>query len=192
MRIAVANGGLAQREPAVSLDPAEVFRRYRGFDGDVWPGRDSEGQFADAELTPMGLQLSSGLAPLSRLQQVLSYRERIDKNGECDVIGIRPTEQRRKDFINFDDWPSGFTRVGLDIGFFDSEWSHYSCTLNEILWGTYPELRRFGDRLNKNLLFDDYQRIDEFLVARSRLLATGADVEKENTMKTFQIFAFNG
>jgi hypothetical protein len=73
----------------------------------------------------------------------------------------------------------GWSLAGFDIGYFESEWSHYSAILNEVLFGRYDELRTFAGRLNEHLLVATVELGLALIKERHRLLAMGRDLEQE-------------
>jgi hypothetical protein len=161
LQLAKRSGILAKRMPAVSLDAEEVFRRYRGLDGEPWPrGRPSS----------IG---AAGLASISQWDDVVCYIDNLLTRMERDVILLGNcglTEERLAGL--------GWSRAGFDVGYFDGDWSHFSVVLNEVLFGIHNELRRFGGLLNSQLLCatceDAYALVDE----RNRLARKGEDVER--------------
>lgn len=151
------------RSPAVPLAEPEVFVRYRGLDGRPWP-----------DLESARFELEDGLADIAEWPAVTAYLDRLPSRDECDPVVLAPQ------LVNIDriQYP-GWHLAGLDIGYYESECSHYSVILNEVIFGAYDELRRFAGVLNEHLLLSSPADARELLAERSRLAAHGADVEHE-------------
>lgn len=160
LRQAERSGSLSNRMPATGRDHEDVFRRYRGFDGLAWPEVKHE-DFSTAE----------GLADPDVLGPVDAYVEKLPHRHECEVILLAPLDAAGLDV-------DGWRRAGFDVGYFESEWSHFSVVLNEIIYGTRLELRRFANVLNEHLLVPTLDLALEVIVERSRLAGIGADVEE--------------
>lgn len=158
-RLALNAGVLGGRAPAVNLPDREVFHAYRGLDGQWWPEPPGE-----------GLAVSDGFAPLSLLHEVDRYAGRCGPS--CDVIVIGSTENVAVAGVS-----EQFECIGFDVGTCESEWSHFSCILNEVLYGTDPELRAIASLLNGQLLLPDMTAVNALLVARRNASERGADLE---------------
>jgi len=69
-----------------------------------------------------------GLASVEDWPLVREYKEKLPRCEECDIIMLaRPgtdDEAVRR---------AGWAAAGFDLGYFDSEWSHFSIVLNEVL-----------------------------------------------------------
>ena len=72
----------------------------------------------------------------------------------------------------------GWAPAGFDVGYFESEWSHYSTILNEVLLGSKAEFRAFAPRLNGHLLLPELSDAHALIAEHKRLLALGRDVER--------------
>lgn len=164
-------GGNPKRQASVGLDVEEVFRRYRGFDGMAWPS-----------LEGSSIRIEDGLAKQSDLSSVLQYLALIPEGGECDLIGVASGEESIWTKI-------GWRRLGIDVGYYDSEWSHYSIVLNEVLFGADEEMRTFSARLNDSLLFEDEKAVAELYSARKRAIAKAIDIERIESLSSFVIYA---
>lgn len=136
---------------------AEWMRRYRGFDGIAWPGE-----------TVREIALADGLAPLAELPTLLGYYGKI-ADRSIDLI-----------YCAFDEMISlpGFTFVGFDVGYYESEYSHFSVVLNEIVAGSLQELRTLASSLNESMLVPTEVECAAILDLRARLLSAGADLER--------------
>jgi hypothetical protein len=160
LRQALAHGGLEKRVPSCNCTHEDVFSRYRGFDGQAWPA-----------LEHAEFQTEEGLASLADLSAVENYLGRIDRSDECDLIVLASPD------LNPDDVPVGIHFLGIDLGFFESEWSHFSSILHEVVYGLEAELRAFSERLNEALLFDTIHDACDLQATRERLVRSGADIE---------------
>lgn len=169
---AVRAGVLAKRKPAVEIPGEEVFRRYRGFDGVPWP-----------DLEHPEFRTENGLAAVTDWSLVDQYVRKLPRHEDCDLVLLaRPgtdAETVRK---------SGWTAAGFDFGYFDSEWSHFSVVLNEVLFGVHSELRSFASRLNEHLLLGTLGDAVALLTERNRLAQTGVDLEQGDVMEPIAIF----
>src|SRR5262245_24022583 len=84
---------------------------------------------------------------ISDLPRVQDYIRNLDQSKECDIILLSwpvATLEGARDLC--------WSFAGIDVGCFESEWSHFSVILNEIIFGVHDELRAFAERLNENLL----------------------------------------
>jgi hypothetical protein len=170
LRRAEKSGSLSKRVPAREMTHEEVFRRYRGFDGLAWPN-----------LEHAEFQTDEGLADFADLGPVDAYVQRLAHPEECELIALA-----RLDVAGFGlgDWrPAGF-----DIGYFESEWSHFSVLLNEVIYASRLELRRFASALNKNLLVPTMELALDVIAERGLLLETGADIEEAPHVEPIAIF----
>jgi hypothetical protein len=143
---------------ALGLTGEETFTRYRGFDGDAWPSLGTNSFVRD-----------DGLASPSDWPSVRQYM--IGKN-ECEAIALTDVDGEIP--------VRGWVRLGIDIGYFHSQWSHYSVILNEVLFGMQAELRNFAGQLNANLLFETKDQCRSALTERNDLASRGADIESED------------
>ena len=169
-RRAEKSGSLLKRVPAPEMPHEEVFRRYRGFDGLAWP------EFEHAEF-----QTEGGLADFADLARGDAYVRRLPHCAECEVIALARLEVAGLGL-------SGWRPAGFDIGYFESEWSHFSVLLNEVVYASRPELRRFASALNKDLLAPTLALAIEVIAERSRLALTGADIEEAPHVEPIAIF----
>lgn len=172
LRQAMSRGGIQSRTPSVNLTHEDIFRRYRGFDGESWPERDHP-EF-DTE---------NGLASLSSMSAVQQYIDRLDPHGECDLILVDST-------VSADYEPSdvGQKFLGFDVGIFESESSHFSSILNEVIYGHEPEMRAFAALLNEALLFSTVDDARDLHALRERLLKRGADLEDCGVFHTYAVY----
>jgi len=158
---------VVSRETSIGISAEEARQRYRGFDGIVWPGE-----------TVRSIPLEDGLAPLSELPRLLAYASDLDG---VDLI-----------YCAFEGPPDshGFRFLGYDIGYFESEYNHFSTILNEIVFGEMDEMTRFGPVLNRSLLFDSSHDAERVVATRTRLLpsAHGALETGEERIEAVPIF----
>ena len=150
-------GRIGTRSLPLGFTAEDIFMRYRGFDGDAWPSLDT-GTFVRED----------GLASTDDWPSVRQYM--IGKD-ECDAIVLTDVDGKTP--------IEGWVRLGVDLGYFQSPWSHYSAVLNEILFGTQPDLRCYTERLNADLLFVTMDECRAALAARNDLRSRGADLESE-------------
>lgn len=166
LRQAVSGGVLMSRAPAVPMSAEMIFATYRGFDGLAWP----------ASLPPV-FKTESGLAATSVMASARSYADQLV---DCDLI-ILADLTTNADF-------SGLGLLGFDVGYFESEWSHFSSILNEVLFGSEAEMRAYAKRLNSSLLFASGSDAADMLLTREQLLCRGADLEGGD-LQTIRIYA---
>ena len=159
------------RSPAVDGSHEEICRRYKGFDGVLWP--ESDRRKFDVE---------DGLASLEDLADVDRYLMEVASRNDCDIIAV----SRDGGELPPGSRPWGF--VGFDIGYLESEWSQFSITMNEVIYGTIPELRKFAKMLNEHLLVPTQELAYEVMREHNRLAATGADVEEVTDIELIAIF----
>jgi hypothetical protein len=147
----------AVRPSAIGVDAENAMNAYRGFDGIAWPGE-----------TIRDFQLQNGLASVLELEKVLSAYTNL-RDGLVDVVY----------FPSYDSAPPpGFFFAGYDVGYFESEYSCYSVILNEIIFGTVPELTVFGAALNESLLAPAGEVCEHLMRRRLAALASGVDLER--------------
>jgi hypothetical protein len=158
--------------PSVGFDAEETFKRYRGFDGAPWP-----------ELGSGGAPFDGGLVPMDQLASVREYFSRRAVREEFDLIALVHTAAFREYLRGL-----GWRSAGYDVGYFESEWAHYSGILNEVLFGSHGKLRAFASRLNGSLLFDRSDDADAFVGAHLSASAEGADVEHVGEFSAIEIF----
>jgi hypothetical protein len=169
---AVRAGVLAKRKPAVEIPGEEVFRRYRGFDGVPWP-----------DLEHPEFRTENGLAAVTDWELVIQYARKLSQREDCDLVllaRLGTDDERVRQ--------SGWTAAGFDLGYFDSEWSHFSVVLNEVLFGVHSELRSFASRLNEHLLLGTLEDAIALLAERNRLAGTGVDLEQGDLMEPIAVF----
>lgn len=143
-------------------------RSYRGFDGIAWPGN-SLAEFS----------LRNGLASEDQLPKLLAY---YDKIGPPDLDLVYCSSE-------MDDLP-GFEFVGYDLGYYESEFNHFSVLLNEVVFGSLLQLTKFRASLNECLLLMSDDDTDEIRYERERLLETDSDLEiGEERIETIPMFA---
>ena len=155
------------RPPGIACPLEDVWRTYRGFDGEAWPGlEDTDTLGLVHGLVPPGdLRL---LEPRIREQwsqpsHELLYLRSLDAGAESKAPPLQ----------------DGLALLGSDFGYYESEHSHYSALLHELLYGTYDELRQFASRLNAALLFENATDAWAFGRTRDTLLQRGADLETD-------------
>jgi len=169
---AIASGRVHPNPPVLGLTDERVSQTYRGFDDLSWPEPHPEFDTVD------------GIVPLSQLEMVKRYFDVHNRRAEYDMIILSSPKHNTSGI-----WADGFSWAGIDVGYFESEWSHFSCIINEIIFSSLPELRAFAPRLNECLLFGTEREVDEYLSVRARLHARGADLE-EGAFAGISVHAF--
>jgi hypothetical protein len=164
-----ASGVRKGPSPALDMTEEEVFRRYRGFDGQVWPVREHP-DFATKD----------GLAPLSALPAVRRYVATLDPR--CEIVILSTNELQTNG-----DGNEKLRFVGWDVGFFESEWSHFSSILHECVFGSDEVLRSYAERLNSSVLFEHQADALAFLGARAEAAGRGAELESDAEFAAFAI-----
>lgn len=167
---AMAAGVLSKRRPALDLTPEEAFRRYRGFDGEPWPDRNHP-----------EFQTEDGLASVAQELAVVDYVRRLPNAEDSELIALAPVGVTQLVVS------SGWIFAGFDVGYFESEWSHFSIVLSEVLWGVCDELRLFAGRLNEHLLFWRREDAQALLELHHRLAQQGERLE-EGEFEPISIF----
>ena len=165
LRLALKNGKLRTRPPALPMTHEQVFSAYRGFDGTAWP-----------EPEPPPFPIVNGLARPKDLVLVENYTKELRARDECDIIGLAIAGGRE-----FEGRDSPWIWAGFDVGFFESQWSHYSTILNEVVFGAHSALRAFAKLLNQALLFESDEQVASLLALRAELARGGADVEESQS-----------
>ena len=154
---------VARRQPPGHLDGSEVARRYRGFDGDLWPGAEfnviAKNQF--------------GLADRHQLRLLQHTAANCDSPELCDLIYLSTGKGcqlcRTADHL----------LLGYDFGHFASVYDKYSVILNEVIFGRHDEIRQFARQLNDHLLLPTVETARFLGAARTHLLAHGGDLETD-------------
>jgi hypothetical protein len=152
-RDAIRAGIVGVRRPAIAMSDIDVFRLYRGIDGNAWP------------ISPPTFALEGGLAAPELYPLVKAYLEDI-AGKEADLVALRGAPSPK------------FRLLGFDVGAYESEFSHFSVILNEVLYGTLEELRDKASLLNEHLLCASDSSAFEVLRMHEILLERGADVEE--------------
>src|SRR5262249_28040258 len=153
------------------ISAEEVFRRYRGFDSEPWP---MEGHTS--------LHGEDGLGDPSELRSIEEYAGKLPSTHESDIILLVRRGPSDEDTLRL-----GWECIGFDVGFFESEWSHYSVILSEVIWGTIGELRSFAGKLNEHLLLNDIGDAQALVRRHDVLASQGEDVEV-GEMEPFAIY----
>lgn len=148
-----------------------MFLRYRGFDGVSRPVPDYP-----------KLRIDDGLADVGDLALVDEYVATSPTKNELEVILIARGSNPNANIA------ARWQFYGFDVGYFESEWSHFSVVLNEIVYGTRDELRQFVGVLNANLLVPSLDRAYTVRKEHERLLKTGADVEQCPCIEAISIY----
>ena len=173
LRVGTRSEALSRRAPSRGGSWDDVFTTYRGFDGLAWPAREHP-RFATQD----------GLASVGDVELVDDYVAELGCAAECDVVilarqGWVPPRAAEK---------HGWFFAGFDLGCFESEHSHFSVVLNEVLCGGLAEMRRFSDALNEQLLVSSVDECTALLGQRRAVAAAGADVEELEDLEAIGIF----
>jgi hypothetical protein len=172
LRSAQGSGALSKRVAPRGMTHEEVFRQYRGFDGDPW-----------TEIDDPELQTDDGLAELGDVGLVQSFLERVPNRAEWEAIVLVRADTDGEPLTL-----QGWRLAGFDLGYFRSEWSHFSVVLNEIIYGSQPELTRFISTLNEHWLLPTHALSREAAAAHALLATAGADVEEMDDIESIQVF----
>lgn len=143
------------------ISDREVFERYSGVDGKLWPN----------DAAAAGIELERGLAPLEQLDRVRTYVRSLQPNVRCDLLVVEREPSRRRSS------QPELTLLGYDFGFLEGEYNVYSMLRHEIIYPRFEEFRAFASRLNQNLLLDSVEATKEIAEARDSLEARGERFE---------------
>jgi hypothetical protein len=147
--------------PAPPLSDGEIRKRYRGFDGKVWPLGDDR------------LSLLLGLLP-SFADAKRYYDEaacnHLDSRLQYLTTGLAPPTRVDGATLRFE---------GYDFGNFISVDNYFSCVLNELLYGVNGELRECLGSLNGSLLFPSLADAARFGDMRRALAPDVVSLEEE-------------
>ena len=147
----------------------EVLQKYRGFDGVAWPG----------ELV-RDVQLTNGLASLDELDRLTAY---VCGIGSPEIDLVYCADETDTDL-------TGFRFLGYDVGYYCTEYLHYSVVLNELLYGTEPRLVQYASWLNTNLLFESAADARHLLKTRALMQGISVDLERgDESLDPIGIFA---
>lgn len=155
-------GAMAPRKGLIVVKPfGGTATAYAGFDGAVWPEEESANVVID-----------DGLASIDQLREVRRYAARVQGAAiRYLVVGSDSGELSESSFL------------GIDLGWYESQWSHFSVNFHEIAFGRYEALASFRTSLNSAGLFADSSRIAGYIEKRNALKQKRADLE-ELTMAT--------
>lgn len=159
----IAVPAVTNRTPAVSLSHQQILTAYRGFEGEPWPDREILN----------GIRLQNGLASLDQHAIVEEYYGKVSQEYLSDLICIGSP----KGFNSLPSLPTAYVFLGYDYGFYLTETGVFSSLFHEVIYGMYPEIRRFSSLLNSCLLLPTIEVAKELELTRNSLLAVGADLE---------------
>jgi hypothetical protein len=123
----------------------DIFKRYKGFDGEIWPDSDR----------------FEGLAHITDIEEVIDYYKSIclkNINSYFDLIYLN------KDSIQLN--IPNFIFGGYDFGYFISKYNYYSVLLNEVIFGREAKMKKFTCKLNANLLISNLKILEELKIIR--------------------------
>jgi hypothetical protein len=138
---------------------------YAGFDGDPWPTLD--------ELVLAGMEADlyeTGLVPIHYFHEVTTLYKGIDQSLMPRLLYLSPYED---DIIRS---VADFRHIGVDVGYFNSGYSLFSCVLNEIASGV-PGISGLNCTLNEYSLFNKEDDARAYLAKRLAMVNTGLDLE---------------
>lgn len=152
-----------EASPALGLNAVDTLHRYRGFDGEHWPGGGPPGT----------VDIAHGLASPSNMDRILEYTRtlRLDFDVLFCAVGDADVGAPVRSGLG------SATFAGFDIGVLESSDNHYSVILNELLLGQNEGLRWLSGHLNRFLLFDTVEEADAAMRSRAVLSKTAADLE---------------
>lgn len=152
-----------KRLPVGTLSHEEVFKRYRGIDGEPWP----------EALGLRDITLEAGLASVRQYQAIETYFKRVSDEHLCDLLYLRFPRGAHETHLT----PLDFAFLGFDYGFYSSEDNLYSSISNEVIYGLYGQMTSHAKLLNKNLLLPTLNTVAALSHTRDELLRNGADLE---------------
>jgi hypothetical protein len=162
---------VAQRTPSVALSSDQIAVKYRGFDGDLWPGD-------EFDVVPKN---EFGLVESTDVDRLRSTLARVDPSAMLDLIFIADATAWTPEASMLG------SALGYDFGHFASIFNKYSVLLNEVIFGAHDQLRAFGSQLNEHLLFPSLQTALFLGAARRNLVNLGADLETDTNCTSFVI-----
>ena len=134
-------------------------RAYSGFDGTP---------LADVELSE--ITLVDGLADLTQLLSVRRYLLTRPATARCLYISMGGPASVQTDVK--------FTQLGIDLGWYESEFSSFSAILHEMIFGRIRALVSFAEDFNEHSLFANDSRLESYLRVRRKMRSEGADLER--------------
>lgn len=168
-----SSGMLHSRKPeAFGMGSGEdTFQRYRGFDGLAWPGG-----------APRSIPVVEGLAEIDLLRAAVHYASVSGRGWDVVVLSAMRLDMEVvvRQHLVF---------RGFDVGFFESEWSHFSSLLNECLFGSNERLRSFAARLNSSMLFANEADAGVYLNVRDEMARSGVSLESGPPMIPYAIYS---
>ena len=162
------------------IDPAalEALTKYRGIEADVWPDYLADTGYGDEE----------GLADIGELTDLTRVAGKLrPKRPDAELVHVQ-VKTRFEDSSR--GVPSGFERLGIDYGYFNSKYSVFSAVLSDVELGQFSELTAFRSQLNEVLLFDDMATVRLFHSVRSRLADEGKNLERNEPLAPILIHAY--
>lgn len=159
LRLATMAGQSQPNELRVSWFQ-DLCLRYKGFDGEFWPGN-----------PPPSLS-EEFCVPLQRLPEVERYYASV-RSQFCELLFV----SKVSDAVDSAQPPEGFSFAGYDVGYCDEYEGHYSCIFHEILQGENKVLNSFGANLNANKLFSSSDVAIKYQVTRQQIQSSGYDLE---------------
>lgn len=165
------------RNPSIFSTHEDIIKRYRGIEGTAWPEEFDDGR----------IDLRYGLVSLSERHSVKDYFDRLLKNDRHSVFDCIVCCKLTGAFQAASP-PASAQFLGFDYGSLVSETNNYSVIFNEVIYGRYPSLTSFGERLNSQCLLPSPELVVSLQDARVRLLADGADLERDEECYPIAIY----
>lgn len=144
--------------------------RYKGFDGEFWPGA-----------SPSDERLQEGLVPFRELENVAHFMRAAQEKGSNVRLVFVSRSRPSCDKFEF---------AGFDVGFIETSFNYFSAILNDVLnpHGAYSWMK---DELNENRLFDDETKALAFAKLRSNHVGGDAEaLSQEQKMGVVAIWLY--
>ena len=146
----------------VGLRHDEVFRRYRGVDGEPWPlGEPAELSFLKDTVSLLDWHTPKRYALAA---------------GSVDVIAFGP-DSGPVLHLRHGPGPS-LRRLGFDFGVFQDRYAQFSVVLNEVVFGSVPSLAALARELNEHMLLPTFEAAARLDLVRRAAIAEQADLEQ--------------
>lgn len=154
---------IGSRPCHVGLRHDEVFRRYRGIDGEPWPLGE-----------PSDLSFLNDTVSLPDWDAAKRYARAA---GSADIIAFGPDSGP---VLHLPEGESGASlrRLGFDLGVFQDRYAQFSVVLNEVVFGGVASVAAFARELNEHLLLPSLAAAAQLDVVRRAALADQEDLEQ--------------
>lgn len=163
----LVNGGLLITSPFERQNMLnEQVARYAGFDGELWPG-------SNGVILP-GLKedlWETGLVPSNFMHDLAQICREIPPTRNARLLYICSDKDKRPPH------EEEFRFIGVDVGYYNSSYSHFSCLLHELARGLVKD--HSGKwQLNDVTLFDERDIALDFLSERMMMPNPGLKLEE--------------